>query len=446
MSLLMDALKRAEQAKREQGTDAAPPPGDGLQLESIETAPASAGATANSALPDLNSHLESVDADLKATAAEQASPSRATRRPSEGMDRALAQNVLAAGSAGTPEPTGSSTARIALIVGIGTLAAAGIGGYFYWQLQGIAQSGNRLGAGLATVSPRRAPPPAPITAPVATPITAPVAASDPVIAEAKVADPAPTPAVQPPVKTKTASRPDSPPRTARQTNDRPRNETESTRASTPRRAPGDALRVESQSRESLVMQGYNALQAGRFDEAKTAYTQALRADSRDVDALLGLAALATRDGDTELAGSYYDRVLRVDPRNAPAHAGMIALQGGGDPVQAESRLKSLLNQSQGDSLRVQNSDGNATSALNFALGNLYASQRRWPEAQQAYFNAHTADTGNPDALYNLAISLEHLNQPGLARTFYVKAIEANRQRPAAFDRKQVEQRLTALVP
>ena len=210
-------------------------------------------------------------------------------------------------------------------------------------------------------------------------------------------------------------------------------------AGTPKTKPAaaDSLRISSQSQESLVMQGYSALQAGRFADAKSAYTQALRADARDPDALLGLASLARREGDTGLAGDYYERVLRTDPRNASAHAGLVALQGGGDSAQAESRLKSLIS--------LQNSDANATSSLNFALGSLYAGQRRWSEAQQAYFNAHTADTGNPDTLYNLAISLEHLNQKPLARKFYTDALEASRVRPAAFERAQVEQRLAFLA-
>jgi tetratricopeptide (TPR) repeat protein len=202
-------------------------------------------------------------------------------------------------------------------------------------------------------------------------------------------------------------------------------------------AGSEPLRISSQSQDSLVMRGYDALQAGRFAEAKTAYTQALRADPRDVDALLGLASLARREGDNGLAGDYYERVLRNDPRNSAAHAGLIALQGGGDPVQAESRLKSLIN--------LQQSDAGATSSLNFALGNLYSAQRRWPEAQQAYFTAHTADAGNPDTLYNLAISLEHLGQKPLARQFYEQALQAGQQRLAAFDRAVAEQRLNALA-
>lgn len=458
MSLLMDALKRAEQAKREQGQERPPAPSGEMQLEPVEAAtPAarpgstsegsgSTGISGNSVLPDLNSHLESVDAELKATAAEPAPRVVNTRRSDSGIDRAVAQNVLAAGAANaTSSAKSESTSRIVAIIGVGALALAGVGGYFYWQLQGIAQHGNRLaGPGIAALPPRAAlPPPAPITsaptmpALAAAPETPAASPSEPSLAAGSKADRRPTP----------RSRAAASARSSPATPSRPR---QATAPATPLRAESrpaanDVLRVTSQSQDSLVMVGYHALQAGRFAEAQNAYREALRADPRDLDALLGLASLAHRNGEREQAADYYERVLSSDPRNAAAHAGMISLQGGGDPSQAESRLKSLISSAQGDSLRSQNSDANATSALNFALGNLYAGQRRWAEAQQAYFKAYTADAGNPDTLYNLAISLEHLNQAPLARKFYEQAIGASRQRAAAFDRTQAEQRVATLA-
>lgn len=448
MSLLMDALKRAEQAKREQGQERPPATSGEMQLEPVEAAASAAkstgsggssssGISGNSVLPDLNSHLESVDAELKATAAEPASRVAPPRRSDSGIDRALAQNVLAAGAANAAANNAKSenTGRIVAIIGVGTLALAGLGGYFYWQLRGIENSGNRLaGPGIAALPPRAAlPPPAPITPAPGEPMLAAAPASP----AADAAEPALASG------TKTANRPA--PRSGASSPTAPsRPRTATPRQADSRPAASDGLRVTSQSQDSLVMVGYHAMQAGRFAEAKNAYLQALRADPRDPDALLGLASLAHRNGESEQAADYYERVLRSDPRNAAAHAGMISLQGGGDPNQAESRLKSLLGSAQGDSLRSQNSDANATSALNFALGNLYAGQRRWGEAQQAYFKAYTADAGNPDTLYNLAISLEHLNQAPLARQFYEKALSASQQRAAAFDRARAEQRVATL--
>lgn len=439
MSLLMDALKRAEQAKREQGQDRASSAPAEMQLEPVSPAERP-DKQANSVLPDLHSHLDSVEADLKATAAEPPPRGSTPRRNDNGASRAAAQNVFAAATASPPgnEPKGGSASRIAAIIGVGVLAAGALGGYFYWQLQAIAQNGNRLVApGLAAVPARGPlPPPAPIAeaVPAAAPQTAAPAATAESAAASAPGSPSAAMAKEPARRRGTASLAD-----AEQTATR-RPQGGSPSGSKPqgsKPALGEPLKVSSQSQESLVMQGYNALQASRFAEAKAAYTQALRADPRDPDALLGLAALTRHDGDPGLAGDYYERVLRSDPRNAAAHAGLIALQGGGDAAQAESRLKSLASS--------QNSDANATAALNFALGNLYSAQRRWPEAQQAYFNSYSADSTNPDTLYNLAISLEHLNQPALARQFYEQALTAGRQRSAAFDRSQAEQRLATLA-
>jgi uncharacterized protein HemY len=103
-----------------------------------------------------------------------------------------------------------------------------------------------------------------------------------------------------------------------------------------------------------------------------------------------------------------------------------------DPQTTESRLKTLLS-SQPES-----------APLNFALGNLYSRQNRWPEAQQLYFNAVAAESDNPDYLFNLAVSLDHLRQNRLAAQHYRLALEASARRPAAFDRSKVEKRVGEL--
>ena len=455
MSLLMDALKRAEQAKRQQASDSAANPSSAsgaLQLAPVEPDHSDARV---SPLPDLNSHLDSVEADLKATAAEHPTRRAGTAQKADNaMDRAIAQNVLAAGAASvgaTRKDNGAASGskpRLIAIISVGGLAAAGIGGYFYWQLQGISQGGSLVARPGLAMAPARPPPITSPAVPAAAPTGQDAPTAAPVAAPATTAS-ASTQAAHVPASSTTgqtkasgkgavvfghAATRGASPAASRP----PVAKLVTNPAASPQASDSPApLRVTSQSQDSPVMRGYEALQAGRFAEAKSAYTQALRTDPRDTDALLGLAALAQREGQSGSAGEYYERVLQNDPRNAAAYAGLSALQGGADPGQAESRLKSLLN--------LQNSDPNATSPLNFALGNLYAGQRRWSEAQQAYFRAHTADAGNPDTLYNLAISLEHMNQPALARQFYEQALQAIRQRAASFDRAQAEKRLAALA-
>ena len=120
----------------------------------------------------------------------------------------------------------------------------------------------------------------------------------------------------------------------------------------------------------LAAEGYAALEAGRFDDAQRAYTQLARAEPNNIDALLGLAALAQRENKTDDASRLYLKVLELDPRHALAQSGLIAIAGRADPLAAESRLKQLAARE-------------PSASIYFTLGNLYADQSQWAQAQQA---------------------------------------------------------------
>lgn len=151
----------------------------------------------------------------------------------------------------------------------------------------------------------------------------------------------------------------------------------------------------------------------------------------NTDALIALATLAHQRGDRSEARGWLRRALSANPADPNALAAFLNA-GGTDPRHAESRLKTLL-ASHPDS-----------AAICFALGNLYARQQRWPEAQQAYFQAVAGESGNPDYLFNLAISLDHLHQARLAASYYRQAIAASGQRPSAFELAAARNRLLEL--
>lgn len=193
------------------------------------------------------------------------------------------------------------------------------------------------------------------------------------------------------------------------------------------------VRVERQRTETvdpLLQDAYLAYRDGRADEARRQYQAMLARDGRNIDALLGLATIAQQGGDSMMAAQYFSRALALDPRNAVANAGMSALST--DDDRNESRLKALL--------REQND----SAALHFGLGNLYARQSRWGEAQQAYFNAWTLEPDNAEFAYNLAVGLDHLGQGELAAQHYRRALQLDPARRAGFDHAQVARRIEGL--
>ncbi len=183
----------------------------------------------------------------------------------------------------------------------------------------------------------------------------------------------------------------------------------------------------------VVSEAYGALESRQFDAAQRLYAQVLRSEPNNVDALLGLAAIAQHENRVEDAQRYFMSILNVEPRNALAQSGLVAAMSRADPQAAESRLKQLLARE-------------PSPPLFFNLGNLYAEQGQWAQAQQAYFQAHNLDPRNPDYAYNLAVGLEHIGQQKLALDFYRKALQlASDKGSANFDSARIQERITQLA-
>ena len=115
-----------------------------------------------------------------------------------------------------------------------------------------------------------------------------------------------------------------------------------------------------------------------------------------------------------LAQGHYGRALEIDPRNATALAGLAAVSQFSRAEGAESQLRADLAVNPG------------SAGLHFTLGNLFASQSRWGEAQAEYFEAFRIDAANADYAFNLAVSLDHMRQPKLAAEYYARALDAAR--------------------
>ena len=178
---------------------------------------------------------------------------------------------------------------------------------------------------------------------------------------------------------------------------------------------------------------YQTLLRGDFPAAEKQYAKLVQAEADNIDAQLGLATANARGGNAPAAAKHYRLVLALDPRNTLAMTGLLALAEGAPAANLEIELKTLIGRNP------------EAAPLHFSLGNLYASQQRWTEAQQAYFEAFRVEPNNADFLFNLAVSLDHLRQNRLALEYYRKAEAAVKTGGGGqFDRRVVLQRIAAL--
>jgi Flp pilus assembly protein TadD len=448
VSLLMDALRKAEQQKQESAVQGQSPQQEGvaakLALEPL-SAPVESESRSNSArpasaeesakagsirLPELPTRLEDLDAQFVTPAGRspQAARPAATARktapaaaPESNKSNPDAARETARALFAAKHPAPKDSRNFAIAAGLLTLVATvGIGGYFWWQMNQMGQPNGGL---VATGGGRPPPLPAPAaqTPPAAAPVPiAEVAAPAPAV---PVVGGVPANAVQIVGGVPAAAVPPAPTFTA---------------PAAARPAPAqNPIRVTAapQKINPLLEQAFAAFNRGEINLAQAAWQRTLEADPKNSDALYGLAAVALRQQQPNQAADFYLRALEANPKDALALSGLTNLKGHGDPQQTESRLKNLLAE-QPDS-----------PFLNFALGNLYARNALWSDAQQAFFKAHVADPANPDYLFNLAVSLDQLRQGRLAIQYYNQALAAaarNIHQPAGFDPAQVTVRLQAL--
>ncbi|WP_070989607.1 tetratricopeptide repeat protein [Halofilum ochraceum] len=183
-----------------------------------------------------------------------------------------------------------------------------------------------------------------------------------------------------------------------------------------------------------LQEGYQALRGGDLMAARRHYRKALDLAPSNRDARLGAAAVAQRQGNAAAAIEHYRRVLADHPRDPYARSGLASLQSTADPRQLESELKTLLKQ-----------DPNA-HALRYALGNLYAREDRWSQAQSAYFEAFRSAPQEADYAFNLAVALDQLGKRESAVEYYDRALELAGDGSASFPLESARRRLESLRP
>lgn len=407
MSLLLEALKKAEAAKRRDDEG-------GGDTPATEPQPAPAAPRITPA-----HELELIDDEI-AQAARFAGLD--VPEPTPSVAPPASPGSEAARLLFDAKKPASRPPSLVWLLGGGALLLLGVGGWVAWQLSSL-DSGRS-----APAIPAAAPVAAPTNTPIAEPVKAPVEQSPlamvPPTATAPAAEPiAPS---RPALPVTGPAMPESSRFLSGQLSANP------PVVEAPPPAPAAApIRItrNAPAVPQDVADGYAAFQAGEFDRARVAYERALRADPRNPDALHGLAALAQHRRDEAGVRQLMRRIAEVDPSDTAAR---VALSDNVDPAVQEARL-----------LDIAAAQPKSAAAA-FALGALYASQARWREAQQAYFNAYTLAPEQPDHAYNLAVSLDQLRQPRLALQYYREAMSLRAQQTAAFDADAVAARIQSL--
>jgi len=403
MSLLLDALKEAENRHRRApaaaaAAQAAPAAGetpDHVLALADDMAPLTQAAPAARAAADPTAPVQTLAALRAARRAEAPAAPAATRT-----------EIPPARSA----PAGKRPPVLTLlIVGLAVLVLV-LGGA-YWYLTSTT-----------SIAPSR-PPPSPTPAPVSsTPIPSDAAIREGLVLADDNSDVAPVApsSVLPPTIGIPPARPERKPV-----------------ATVPPPAvasplPPAAGRLVIENRPSPLLQAHVALRAGDLGQAERLYRETLATQPDQPDAHLGLALIEQSHGATAAAVAHYRAVLNVIPAQPQAWAGLSDLAGDAELDIMESQLRGLI-------------ASRPEASLHFALGNLFARQSRWADAQQSFFAASTAAPQNADYAFNLAVALDRMGKGKVALGHYARALSlAADARAVQFDTAAARTRLAEL--
>jgi TolA-binding protein len=495
MSLLMEALRKAEEAKRrmqqEQLAGAGKEPGDVAQDSAAAARPATpsfaleereADVTPDYILENFTSNPDAGSAsvqnsaqsapDISTASQPEPPPPMAEREPSA-RNLARRQQRNAAASVFVAKQNPARNRKTLTILVIVMVLMIPLGGGVLWYVQAASQPSIGINPTIASYdlstrgfideapAPEAAvalPPQVPVEPALGAPSEALAVPTDTVAAQGDTPDPALAFAVgdTPPVPNTDAEEefvPPSLPSTETAVAVAPPAAAASTLADTgadvtdsalalPQNASPTVLQISRSGGARQINPGvstaYASLQAGDLAAAGAQYQQVLDSLPNSRDALLGLGLVRLREGQLAAARELYARALQLNPRDPLAHTGLLQTMQAVTPSEHESTLRTLIDQYPD------------VAPLPLALGNLYASQQRWSEAQGAYYNAlliasrNSSGPVNPDYAFNLAVSLEQLNQGKAALGYYRQAQALAREVTPGFDPQLLTSRLDFL--
>lgn len=443
MSLLMEALKKAEQAKRKAAeagtvaraaTQSSPPPQAGVALEltphevtppkvtrvnpaESPHVPAPSEAAKFTTIVDRVAPVAEPEKPLmpeqKAEIAPMVKPATAPALEISPLPAAVPPRVQPAAAPAASKSkitTGQRASRVFLwsLSGSVLLLMFGGGGYWYYNsMSDFLKSQTTKGLPQAPVLSE-------IPAPPVEPAPTPVAAND-----GKNAAPPKSVVVKPSQRVAPVSRAVAAP--------------EPEPPAAPATPPISVSRnVDQMETFNSLQQAYRHYQNGDDARAQVLYAQVLDHEEHNRDALLGLAAIAVRQNDRLKAQDIYSELLTLDPRDTVAQAGFVGVTRSLDPLQQEARVKQMLEQ-----------EPNAPHLL-FTYATFLMQQQRWGEASRVLLSAYQAQRDNPDYAFNLAVTLDHQGQNANALTYYRTALDLASKQSASFRADEVRRRIELL--
>ena len=184
----------------------------------------------------------------------------------------------------------------------------------------------------------------------------------------------------------------------------------------------------------VLLSAWNSWQQGDVVSAEKAYRSVLERQPDQRDALMGMLAITQLQAKTlPQARDIAARLTALYPNDKEIVEAVRVFQGNTtSESEQETQLKLLLKQD----------TQNAMTA--YRLGIVYAEQKRWPEAQNAFFNAVSLDSTQPEYLANLAISYDQLGKVSLAISTYQQALQVASKKPSTVNTEMLTNRLQAL--
>lgn len=191
-------------------------------------------------------------------------------------------------------------------------------------------------------------------------------------------------------------------------------------------------RTLTQQQSESLNRAYKALLAGDHSQAKKIYNQVLVESPKQIDALLGLAKINSHENKTQSARELYEKVLRINDSNTVAQLGLLHTYQEETSFKKVSVLQELANKYP------------ESSQIAVSLGHELANQSKWSQAQQAYFKAFSLSPENAVYAFNLAVSLDRMEKYSAAKQYYRKALLLSETTPSALNTNSVTQRLLQL--